>query len=381
MVEHASDSSSPKEDQPEGEIKIPKFNPIRYIYDSGNPLWTREQLEDLQAQLNANPERFTVRRLDNTTVEVKNVAYGEDASHWRTEVEFLGWRHLVHPMTLGNLDFQFLPYIIHQRDTRLEKFRYLLPSQDEDELHERFKIQKTVWAQCEARYLIENLLSKYELPPTINKMVCLGLGNDLTSTLELSSRHSAALTLREFLEKKLGHTVRLLAQDPEYTSDTKHVLEKEGFEIMGTNGIDGFLEVDENSLVLAICARIRASTRVKEILAELARPAVIINRNFFQQGLFRDSIDLPTVKKHLVGSAGLRSLFAALQDIDPDTPRIAAMFKEYYDAGCWVPDVQSAIRETAPWWGTYTKVWVRKNGSKLLKAESPDESPGASLKE
>lgn len=82
MVEHASDSSSPKEDQPEGEIKIPKFNPIRYIYDSGNPLWTREQLEDLQAQLNANPERFTVRRLDNTTVEVKNVAYGEDASHW-----------------------------------------------------------------------------------------------------------------------------------------------------------------------------------------------------------------------------------------------------------------------------------------------------------
>ncbi len=57
------------------------------------------------------------------------------------------------------------------------------------------------------------------------------------------------------------------------------------------------------------------------------------------------------------------------------------MFKEYYDAGCWVPDVQSAVRETAPWWGTYTKVWVRKNGSKLLKAESPDESPGASLKE
>ncbi|KAI1429193.1 hypothetical protein F5Y12DRAFT_798523 [Xylaria sp. FL1777] len=368
MEGHASNRPSPKEDVAEEEPKVYGSIIGRNLYNSGRPLWTREQFRDFGAQLDANPEWLVHTRLNGKKVHFKNQAFGEDARHWRTKVIFFGWRYLLHPTTHPGLNFQFCTLGIEQVDTRIKRFGYLLPQHDPNELHRLFHLEKTHWARCEARQNIEKLLSNYELPPTINKLVCFGLGNDLIGKYDFGPQHPAALTLREYLVNRLGHPVRLLTQDPEYTSDTTTVLTREGFEVVGMNGMDGFLEVDENSVVLSIFV----DTHVKEILADFTRPAVIIDIPFEPQDLDWDKIDWPNIKENP----------ASTYDVtNPDTPRTEAMFKEYHDAGRWTPRRWGSPGKWVPLWSTELEVWVRKNGSRVLNTETPDETRAESSKE
>jgi len=87
-------------------------------------------------------------------------------------------------------------------------------------------------------------------------------------------QHAAALTIAEEVNRhsRTSGPARLLAQDPQYASDTKEFLKAMGFEIVGDFGAGGFGEVDNQSIVF--CAWVAAP--VKQILADIARPSAII---------------------------------------------------------------------------------------------------------
>ncbi|KAJ5624339.1 hypothetical protein N7510_000648 [Penicillium lagena] len=73
-----------------------------------------------------------------------------------------------------------------------------------------------------------------------------------------------------------NETLPLLAQDPEYTEVAEDILTKKGFKIVGTHGAGGFAEIDEDSIIISPFA----AAPVKQIIADLARPVLIISTGF-----------------------------------------------------------------------------------------------------
>ncbi|CRL21277.1 unnamed protein product [Penicillium camemberti] len=73
-----------------------------------------------------------------------------------------------------------------------------------------------------------------------------------------------------------NETVSLLAQDPDYTEVAEKILTKKEFKIIGPHGAGGFAEIDEDSIVISAFA----AAPVKQIIADIARPVLIISTGF-----------------------------------------------------------------------------------------------------
>jgi hypothetical protein len=129
---------------------------------------------------------------------------------------------------------------------------------------------------------------------TVNKVLCFGLGDfcrfapewfkrqhdfwdeslEVKNVMGCMIQHSMALTIAQLCRG--NETLPLLAQDPEYTEVAEDILTKKEFKIVGTHGAGGFAEIDEDSIVISPFA----SAPVKQIIADLARPVLIISTDF-----------------------------------------------------------------------------------------------------
>ncbi|CAL5872489.1 uncharacterized protein PFLUO_LOCUS6753 [Penicillium psychrofluorescens] len=129
---------------------------------------------------------------------------------------------------------------------------------------------------------------------TVKKVLCFGLGDFCRSAPEWLKRqhkswdedsevnnvigcmiqHSMALTIAQLCRG--NEIVSLLTQDPEYTEVAEEILTKKEFEIVGTHGAGGFAEIDEESIIISPFA----AAPVKQIIADIARPVLIISTGF-----------------------------------------------------------------------------------------------------
>ncbi|KAI1350917.1 hypothetical protein F5Y01DRAFT_315386 [Xylaria sp. FL0043] len=345
----------------------------RRLYNDGHPLWTREHLLFIQRQIAANPESITTYPNIGTPIDWVQPHYGDPTVDWQTVVVFEGWRFFTHPKTQLAGKNSLSSLVISGENTMIKEFDSSLRQDMEKNLAKYFDSTQEIWARSRARYSIEELLSGYELPPTINKVVCFGLGNNGVCRREFEgcSQHAAALTIRAYLENRLGHEVRLLTQDPGYNRTCRNILGHAGFNIVGMNGLDRFLEVDDNSLVFSVYPGVC----VKEILAELARPAIIIDLPIIPEDLNWAENFYAEYEKYAIEDEtfDLEFQLSIFRDkANPDTPRTIEMFKEYHDAGLWSPSKEERNREEVPFWTTDMEVWIRKRGSKPRKDESSD---------
>ena len=145
----------------------------------------------------------------------------------------------------------------------------------------------------------------------VTKIVCFGLGsmtlkpldwwriqNDSMPKDEQKSensvveaaliQHAIALTMVDVVRscaEARGTGVKLLTQDPGYSNKTKDILQKMGFEVIGEYGAGGFAELDENSVVFSAFTK----APVKQIIADLARPAAIICNRSTSASVFNRS--------------------------------------------------------------------------------------------
>ena len=85
-------------------------------------------------------------------------------------------------------------------------------------------------------------------------------------------QHAAALTLAEEVRRHCDGEVRLLAQDPQYSDDTKQCLQAKGFEVVGEFGGDGFAHIDDECTVFSAWP----SAPIKQIIADIALPVALI---------------------------------------------------------------------------------------------------------
>lgn len=129
---------------------------------------------------------------------------------------------------------------------------------------------------------------------TVKKVLCFGLGDfcrsapewlkkqhdswdeneEVKNVLDCMIQHSMALTIAQLCRR--NNTVQLLAQDPDYTDVAEEILVKKEFKIVGTHGAGGFAEIDEQSIIISPFA----AAPVKQIIADLARPVLVISTGF-----------------------------------------------------------------------------------------------------
>ncbi|KAF2014359.1 hypothetical protein BU24DRAFT_213450 [Aaosphaeria arxii CBS 175.79] len=260
------------------------------LYNGGGKLWTKDDLRDIEQQLahSDKHEFFTVRLIDGTEGRVKNEMFGEKQPIWQPRVKYQEYWRLVDVQPKGPPEIYRCSYLIHWENISVPKFLGVLD--DSDILFEEAKV---AWDKSSSRSLFKSLLENTFVIEKVTKIVCFGLGDmcrnppewykpDTNPSRRSKVQHSIALTMAEICRASTGNEVQLLAQDPDYTESSINVLQKHDVSIVGHYGAGGFAEVDNNSIVFS--AFVQAP--LKQIIADIARPLIIITTRFGTFGSF-----------------------------------------------------------------------------------------------
>lgn len=175
-----------------------------------------------------------------------------------------------------------LEYPSEVLDTQAYEFMNVRPVLSYDAVKERF-VQ--AGRSCESSNVIARLkstLASCEIPPGINKIMALACDtmSDPNGDTNILAQHHLALVLRDFLSNPRyaagthGHGVatdiKCYAQDPEYRPVDEKVLSEAGFTVL--EDPRALLEIDEASVVICFYP----DFPIRQILADIARPAIII---------------------------------------------------------------------------------------------------------
>ncbi|CAG8229735.1 unnamed protein product [Penicillium salamii] len=204
------------------------------LYNSGTRLWTKEDLEDIEQQLHQSyaMERFSVRRIDGSMIQISNPMFQVPNPIWKPHVKYQEYWQLVNAQPNGPVEIYLCSYIVDWSNQTARNFRELLaqPMQVFDEKHLLWQNSKT----CKhLATLVQDILGTN----TVKKVLCFGL---------------------------------------DYTEVAEEILTKKEFKIVGTHGAGGFAEVDDESIIIPPFA----AAPIKQIIADLARPALIISTGF-----------------------------------------------------------------------------------------------------
>ncbi|KAI1461516.1 hypothetical protein F4805DRAFT_235383 [Annulohypoxylon moriforme] len=262
------------------------------LYDAGVKLWRKEDLVDLEAQLarSFETEYFTVRRIDGVVARIKNPMYRIRNPIWTPRFKTQGYWRLVRIKPDGPPETYLCPYLLEWRNQTIPRYEGAI-----EYSKSLFEEKRQLWNNsitCELfRAQLQRLLDIGKR--RITKVVCFALGDMVTKTgeWEMNDRrekgqqasetsdvepglmqHAMALTMAEVIRHHTGSSVELKAQDPAYREQTNEILSEHGFEIVGKCGAGGFAEVDEDALVFSAFA----SAAISEVLADIARPALVI---------------------------------------------------------------------------------------------------------
>jgi hypothetical protein len=157
-----------------------------------------------------------------------------------------------------------------------------------------FDEKQLSWQNSKTCKLLVALVQDVLGTNTVKKVLCFGLGDfcrtapewlknqhvvwdensEVKNVMGCMIQHSMALTIAQFCRG--NEPLPLLAQDPEYTKVAEDILTKKEFKIVGTHGAGGFAEIDKDSIIISPFA----AAPVKQIIADLALPVLIISTGF-----------------------------------------------------------------------------------------------------
>ncbi|KAK3331383.1 hypothetical protein B0H66DRAFT_96495 [Apodospora peruviana] len=148
------------------------------------------------------------------------------------------------------------------------------PATSVEYLNEGFHFVKTKWEASGYYGRLRRTLASINPPPVLTKVIGLACGPLCSvARAELDhrgiSQHLLLLTLREAFSND-GRQIECYSQDPIYNENEKQILESLGIRVL--EDPMGFVEVDEGSVVVSISPNVP----VKQIIADIARPAMII---------------------------------------------------------------------------------------------------------
>ncbi|KAM7201685.1 hypothetical protein V8F33_003234 [Rhypophila sp. PSN 637] len=273
---------------------------IRHIYNSGVPLFTKEQMRDLGKQMAAikatrNPGIIHTTDLQGNTMEclINEGRRAQPSMIYRGIFQLLEKDPEISESRL-------LPIIVLDCEYPPGRFSKHLSV---EKLVAQLYDVKAQWESGPECAELRALIKKTEFP-RVRKIVGFGCGS-LSEDSKLSNRppifqHTFMLTLRDLLQQKQGVTVQVVAQDPAY-----NVRHKDALSVVGIKAVDdpdGWLEVDDETIVFTVFP----SVPVRQIIADIARPAAMIWRRVARLETYSSSL------------------------LDKASPRVEGMVRDYY---------------------------------------------------
>ncbi|KAK2048207.1 hypothetical protein LZ31DRAFT_591802 [Colletotrichum somersetense] len=297
---------------------------IQERYDAGQPLFTKTQLASLAEQIAHKSHLIQIKGMDGD-MTCQPVAWDDLDDRETLSIEYRPIQHLVIPS-----------------DCPVELF---MPSCSVNMIEAFEKHRDTWWGSPEFLHF-QHILTCTSMPDGINKVICFGLG-DLSldsgddhhhkcrghSEARCHIQHAVALFVAQILEKRFGREIPVYCQDPEYTQASIELLHCAMVEEV-LNDPQGFLDVDENTVVISI----DPSIPVKQIITDLARPAIIIWNDQLP-----DEMDTMEWKYTRLPDGSGRWISPWMAN--PDSARTRKMEKDEYRS-CPFPNDKVAMRNT-----------------------------------
>lgn len=135
----------------------------------------------------------------------------------------------------------------------------------------RFQTLKSEFEASTDFRRLRSVMMSTTIPLGIQKIVAFACGSPSAAPRPASFlQHILILSLKDILSSVTGAEIQCFAQDPIYSAIDKQLLCQHGISVVVHP--QGFLHVDNSSIVISIAPNIP----VKQIITELARPAVII---------------------------------------------------------------------------------------------------------
>lgn len=195
-------------------------------------------------------------------------------------IEYNSFGQLTRRLSLGGLELEkaYCPLQIMHRQTlwnKQTKEQRLPVLKDHIAVSTSFETSLRSWRECAAWKQLESILTTAAATHKMNKVIGLGCGSMASDELPGFAstpdfQHALLVTIRDWIAQRDSSTVHCYAQDPIYTELDKSVLEGHGIEVI--EDPQAWLEVDDSSVVFSR----GPDVPVKEIVADLARPAVLV---------------------------------------------------------------------------------------------------------
>ncbi|KAK7408890.1 hypothetical protein QQX98_008951 [Neonectria punicea] len=288
------------------------------LYNSGVPLFSLAQLKDVDDQIASHPESVTITGINGVQYVYGTITPANKDDDKPSHVYAIF-------NSIQRLTNSGEPYVSPQMlycpiSILATPFRDKAGVEVED-IRAVFTKHWQAWESSETCRLLEATLASATLPKSITKIVCFALGP--LARLDWGphrthTQHAAALTLVRILKNRTGHDVQCYSQEPLYTDACRQILNDNGITVL--DGVKGFIELDSSSLVFAV----RAGVPVKQITADVARPAVMI------WATVTSPEEESTVwKEEPYGTEGATTWVSPYVS-DPDSPRVRNMIETEY---------------------------------------------------
>ncbi|PWY81631.1 hypothetical protein BO94DRAFT_536882 [Aspergillus sclerotioniger CBS 115572] len=314
-------------------------------YSEGRPLLTKDALRNVQEQLNKplqEGDKVWTIGYDGVKVgwegSVKLSQLSDEEEYMDGLEYYVVSAHMFyHPFCslkrnvkyYGDTDSAYsslsVMHLLGQRDI-VTKLPPVCPSYTTEESRDVLQRSIRAWEVSETCSHLKNTLSSVLSRHPIDKIVGFSCSSISRSgcedrDLRYGIQHALLLTVRSLLERTTGctteHEVSCYIQDPAYNDVDKTVFQEQGMQVV--DDPQGFLEVDESSIIFS-CA---SNVAVKEMITELARPAIII----------WDKVEESQI------ATGDEDQDAFDSSTDPISPRVFDMISNCYDSYTFLPDL------------------------------------------
>ncbi|KAL2861871.1 hypothetical protein BJX68DRAFT_13382 [Aspergillus pseudodeflectus] len=304
-----SDSEGPRWD----EDPLVATAEVQRLYDSDVPFFTKDRIREAYKSLQENNEpgkKAYTRDLDGKLKRFK-IKTGEVFADPDDDSEWIGYPILYYVSIQHLLDQEWgwnSPYsnlrVVHRLERRDK------PAEELDQRRKHESLQRAIdtWRDSQSWKHLKSTLSGVSIAP-IKKLVAFALSSmrafsDVPHDNRSLFQHALLMTLRDLLLENTAQGddgIKCYAQDPAYSEHDIAVLQSCGVTVVPDP--EGFLEVDEETVVISISPNVP----VKQVVSEIARPALIIWDSIRGNGLE----ETPST--------------------DPDSPRLQKWIAEHYE--------------------------------------------------
>ncbi|CEL09655.1 hypothetical protein ASPCAL12788 [Aspergillus calidoustus] len=286
----------------------------------GKPLFPRDAIQAIHDQLRdpiARGDEILVKALDGATMafEVRTGDIKESEQQRETigkpSIRYICYESLRSGQELSSRrpHLVYCPMIIRHEATTSNLMTggalQTIPRRSIDDIYYVFNTALHLWEESDTWIQIKATLLSTQATTIVKKIIAFACGtmshpDDIPGASYNSIfQHAFLVTLQRLLQQEANGQIACAVQDPAYTDADRAVLETYGIRVL--DDPEGFLEVDDRSLVLSCSPNVP----VKQIVVDVAKPAVVIWERV-ENGNCRGT--------------------------DPDSPRVRQVMTQLYDA-------------------------------------------------